>query len=105
MVRQAPGLLRVRSGWRIPGGDWWVFALVCLWALPEMVGSWFGQAVGRWTQVGYVGAVAFAAIVDRLVYGSLWAPPLGLLVLLLFVYVVASAGVSFLVAAVAATPG
>jgi hypothetical protein len=46
-----------------------------------------------------------AAICDRLVYGSLWGPPLGSLVLLLILYVLGHAGLSLFVSAVAATPG
>jgi len=105
LIRQAPQILAARSGWNIPRGSWWVGAILCILALPMLVNIGFGRRWGRWPQVVYVLLLCAAALVDWLAYASLWAPPLGSVVLLLFLYVFAHAGLSFLVAGVAATPG
>ena len=105
LVHQAPGFFKAQTGWHIPGGDWWVAALACLWVLPGMVDNLLGRALGRWTLATYVTFLGVAVALDRLADGVLWAPPLALLILLLFIYVMGTAGLSFLIAAVAGTPG
>ena len=105
LIRQAPQILAARSGWNIPRGNWWVGAILCILALPMVFNTGFGRRWGRWPQVVYVLLLCGAALWDRLAYGSLWAPPLGSVVLLLFLYVVGHAGLSLLIAGVAATPG
>ncbi|MGH9534234.1 MAG: hypothetical protein ACRD2E_05195 [Terriglobales bacterium] len=67
--------------------------------------SRFGRALGARPQVVFVILAALAAGWDRVAYGSLWAAPLGCLLLCLFLYVLGYAGLSFLVAGAAATPG
>jgi len=104
-IRQAPQILALRSGWNIPRGNWWVGAILCILALPMLVNTGFSRRWGRWPQVVYLLLLCGAALCDWLAYGSLWAPPLGFIVLLLFLYVFAHVGLSFLVAGVAATPG
>ncbi|HEV2386282.1 MAG TPA: hypothetical protein VGS20_03405 [Candidatus Acidoferrales bacterium] len=105
LARHAREFLAAQPGWRVPGGDWWVAALFCFWALPEVVNSGFSRRWGRWPQGVFAALVAMAAAWDRLAYGILWAPPLALLVYLLLFYVCAHAAVSFAAAAIAATPG
>ena len=105
LIRQAPQILAARSGWNIPRGNWWVGAILCILALPMVFNTGFGRRWGRWPQVVYVLLLCGAALWDWLAYGSLWAPPLGFIVLLLFLYVFGHTGLSFLVAGVAATPG
>ena len=105
LIRQAPHIVAARSGWSIPRGSWWVGAIVCIVALPSIVNSGLGRRWGAWPQVIYVLLLCGAALWDLLAYGSLWAPPLGSLVLLLFLYVFGHAGLSFLIGGVAATPG
>jgi hypothetical protein len=99
------GFLAARSGWEIPGGDWWAGALVCIWALPLLVNSGFGHRWGRGVRGVYLVLIGAALIWDRTVHGGVWALPLAVLVLLLIVYVLAHAGISYIVAAIAATPG
>lgn len=91
--------------WRIPGGGWWVVALVCLWALPMMIDSGFGCRWGHWVQPAFVILLIAAAAWDRMAEGSLWAAPIALLCLVLMLYVIGHAGLSFLVSGIAATPG
>ena len=105
LIRQAPHIVAARSGWSVPRGSWWVGAIVCLVALPSIVNSGFGRRWDAWPQMVYVLLLCGAAVWDLLTYGSLWAPPLGSLVLLLFLYVFGHAGLSFLIAGIAATPG
>ncbi|HUX85431.1 MAG TPA: hypothetical protein VMW65_00380, partial [Chloroflexota bacterium] len=92
LLRQAPEFLGARRGWQIPGGDWWVAAAICLYALPGMIDDLFGYRFGRWTQAGYLSLLVAAIALDWLAYGLVWAPPLSLLVLALFVYVLVTAG-------------
>jgi hypothetical protein len=105
LIRQAPLIVAARSGWSVPRGGWWVVAILCILTLPMVVNTGFGRRWGRWPQVIYVLLLFGAALWDWLAYGSLWAPPLGFVVLLLFLYVFAHVGLSFLVAGIAATPG
>ena len=93
------------AGSGIPSGDWWVVALGCLLALPFLVNNGFGGKWGEWVRAGYLALIAAATSWDRMAHGGLWAAPLAWLVLLLTLYVFAHAGVSCLVAAIAATPG
>jgi hypothetical protein len=104
-IRQAPHILAARSGWSVPRGSWWVGAILFILALPWVVNTGFGRRWGAWPQLIYVLLLCGAALWDLLAYGSLWAPPLGSVVLLLFLYMFGHAGLSFLIAGVAATPG
>lgn len=99
------GFLAARTGWRIPGGDWWVAALACAFVLPRLVNSGFGSKWGEWVRGVYLAFIGAAILWDRTAHDGLWAAPLAWLVLLLILYVFAHASVSFLVAGVAATPG
>jgi len=105
LIREAPHILAARSGWSVPRGSWWVGAIVLILALPSVVNGGFGRRWGAWPQLIYVLLLCGAALWDRLAYKSLWAPPLGSLILLLFLYVLGHAGLSFVVAGIAATPG
>lgn len=104
-MRQAPHILAARTGWIVPRGSWWVGAILFILALPWVVNTGFGRRWGAWPQVVYVLLLCGAALWDWLAYGSLWAPPLGSVVLLLFLYMFGHAGLSFLIAGVAATSG
>ncbi|HYS53460.1 MAG TPA: hypothetical protein VER58_06830 [Thermoanaerobaculia bacterium] len=99
------GFLAGRAGWSVPGGDWWVAALICLWVLPTVVNGGFGGKWGEWARGVYIILAGAAIFWDRIAHGGLWAAPLAWLVLLLILYVLAHSGISFLVAGIAATPG
>ena len=102
---QPQGFLASQRGWSVPGGTWWVGAIACFLALSVVVNSGFSRHWGAWPQAAFLFLAAGAIVWDRQAYGSLWAMPLAFLVLLLITYVLAHAGISFLVAAFAATPG
>ncbi len=105
VIRQTPAFLAVETRWRIPGGEWWIAAIGCFWALPRVVNDGLGRAWGHRPQWVYLAMVLVAAGSDLLIYKALWAKPLGMLVLLMVLYVFGFAGISFLVAALAAVPG
>lgn len=105
LVLQVRQFLAPLPAWQIPRGDWWVVALGCLFALPMIVDSGFGRRWGRSLQLTFVALFMATGTWDRLVYGRLWAVPFALVSLVLIIYVFAHAGVSFLVSALAATPG
>ena len=105
LIAQAPHILAARSGWSVPRGSWWVGAIICFLALPAIVNSGFSRRWGAWPQVIYILLLCAAADWDLVAYRSLWAPPLGSVVLLLFLYVYGHAGLSFLIAGIAGTPG
>lgn len=102
---QGQGFLTAEHGWQVPGGDWWLAALVCLWALPRLINSGFSRNWGGWPRVGFLVLAAGTVAWDWLGYGRFWATPLAILVVILVGYVMVHAGVSFLVAGAAATPG
>lgn len=102
---QAHDFLATQTGWCVPGGDWWLAALACVWALPTIINSGFSRVWGGWPRVAFLVLAGGATAWDWLAYGAFWARPLALLVFVLFMYVFAHAGVSYLVAGFAATPG
>jgi small-conductance mechanosensitive channel len=102
---QARDFLARQTGWRVPGGAWWIAAILCFLALPTIINSGFSRDWDGWPQVAFLVLAGGAIAWDWLAYGALWAWPLALLVLMLVTYVFAHAGVSYLVAAFAATPG
>ena len=97
--------LATRPGWSIPAGGWWVGAILCFFALPLIINSGFSRHWGAWPQLAFLMLAGGAALWDWLAHGSFWAWPLASLVLLLVGYVLAHAGISYLVAGLAATPG
>lgn len=105
VARNARGFLVEQQGWHTPGGDWWIVAAICLLALSGIVNDGFSRQWGRRPSVAFLALLVAAAAWDRIAYGALWAAPLGFLVLLLILYVFGHAGLSFLAAAAAATPG
>lgn len=105
VMAQPGGFFAARPGWSVPGGDWWVVALGCLIALPTLMNSGYSSKWGEWVRGGYLVVAGVAILYDKVEYRSFWAAPLAWLVLLLILYLFGHAGVSFLVAGVAATPG
>jgi hypothetical protein len=94
-----------RPGWSIPQGNWWTAALICLLALGLVVNRGFSRNWGMRPQLIFLCLAAAAILWDRLAYAALWAAPLAVLTVLLIAYVLAHAGISYIVAAMAATPG
>lgn len=83
----------------------WFGVAASFYFLAEVVNAGFNRAWGRWPQL-VVGLLALAAMLfDLALYGSVWGPPLGLLVFLLLVYVSGHLALSFIAAGISATPG
>ena len=99
------GFTQVREGSETPGGTWYIGLFFAVYLLPHMIDRGFTLQRGRRSQIVF-GLLALAAVVfDLTYYGSLWAPPLGWLVLLTTVLVLGHLGISFIVAGLFATPG
>ncbi len=105
VLQSASGFLVAQKGWSVPGGDLWFAAIGCFLVLPRVINDSFGFRWGRRLQIIFLGLAAVAAAVDLAIYKVVWAAPLGLAVVLLVLCVIGFAGMSFVVAAVAAVPG
>jgi len=99
------GFTRVREGWERPGGTWYIGLFFAVYLLPHMIDRGFTLERGRRSRIVF-GLLALAAVVfDLTYYRSLWAPPLGWLVLSTTVLVLGHLGISFIGAGLFATPG
>ena len=106
VLQNYTGIVRLREGWDIPTGIFfWLGAAWCFFLLPHMIDRGFTRTWGPWTQLVFIIIVLGAAAFDFWHYGSLWGPPLGLLVFLLMAYVFGHLGLSYIVAGIFATPG
>lgn len=105
ILRGSHGFIARATGWRLPGGDWWVVAVAGFVYLPRIFRNGFQRRWGAKPQAAALAALAAAAVWDRAAYHALWAPPLAILVLALIVFFLVYAGVAFLAAGAAATPG
>ena len=99
------GLLALRQGWDVPQGTWWIGAALCFYFLSNVVNRGFTRAWRWWPQLIFGLLALLAVVFDFWYYGSLWGPPLGLLLFLLMAYVLGHLGLSFLLAGVLGTPG
>ena len=76
-----------------------------LWLLPPVVNLGFGRSWKNWSRTVVLLLCAGAILVDLLVYGQVWGPPLGAVIYAVTVYTFAHLGLSFVLATVLATPG
>ncbi len=104
-LRHYEAFTRARPGWEMPGGTWWIAPLLILYLLPHVFDVGLGLRWGARSQIGFGVLAAAAAAVDYLLYGSLWGPPLGWFLMVSSLLVLGHLAISFLVQAVAATPG
>ena len=78
---------------------------VALWLLPPVVNLGFGRSWKNQPRMVVLLACAGAILVDLVLYGQVWGPPLGVVVYAVTVYTFAHLGLSFILATVLATPG
>jgi hypothetical protein len=83
----------------------WIGVAITLWLLPEVVNVGWSRNWGHWPQVVVLLLALAAAVLDHVVYGRLWAPPLGAVVFALLAYTTLHLGLSFILAALFAVPG
>jgi hypothetical protein len=102
----------IRYGWDVlvdatppSTWEWWAFMALGFWLLPYVVNIGFTRSWRRKPQIVLAIALALGVVVDLVLYGTWWAPPLGALVWVWLVYFSAHLGGSFLVSALIATPG
>lgn len=83
---------------------WATLALV-LWLLPPVVNIGFGVSWGAWPRRVAIGAIIAGMAMSQSFYDQPWSPALGWLVVAVMLYTLAHLGVSFVLAALLATPG
>ncbi|MFQ5678259.1 MAG: hypothetical protein ACE5HP_02230 [Gemmatimonadota bacterium] len=119
LVRLAMGGLLLWSlyalltiGWprlvaKAPPGEWnwWLYMVLAFWATPYVVNIGLTKSWRRRPQHVLLAAGGLAVLVDMVLYGSWWAPPLGAVTWIWLVYFSAHLGISFLLSALIATPG
>ncbi len=105
-------LYTLLSGWSglvdtTPPGriDLWLFVVFAFWVTPYVVNIGFTQNWRRAPQVALAVLAAVALVIDLVLYGTWWAPPLGFLIWIWLVYLSAHLGISFVLSALVATPG
>ncbi|MFQ5523444.1 MAG: hypothetical protein ACE5F5_07685 [Acidimicrobiia bacterium] len=97
--------LEAPPGHRSPAPLFLVVAAIAVYILPDITRVTFRRRWGRKPIMVGAAVVVVLAIVDLVVYGRLYAPPLAWYLFLLVEVVFAIAAVSLLVAAVLAVPG
>ncbi len=88
---------------RHPG--WWIGIILALYVFSNVVNIGLTRHWGRWPQIVVVLFAVLAAVFNFFFSGEIWAPALGIPVLLWLIYVYGHLGISFVIAAALATPG
>jgi hypothetical protein len=83
----------------------WVFVLIALQITPYVVNIGLGKNWRRKPQFFVVAMSGILLVVDFIVFGTAWAPPLGLFLGLWLMYFSGHLGLSFVVSALLSTPG
>ena len=96
---------RVREGWETPRGTWWFPVLLMFFLVPHALNLGLDLRLNWISQAAYPGLLVAAAALNFAFYGSLWGPVLGWFLIISGLLVFGQLTISFLVAAVAATPG
>ncbi len=85
--------------------EWWLFIILAFWLTPYVINIGLTKNWRRAPQVVVAVLAALALAIDLAVYGTWWAPPVGLFVLAWLAYFSAHLGISFVLSALLATPG
>jgi hypothetical protein len=80
-------------------------AAIAFWLLPDVVNIGFNIRGGRRSQIIFLWLAAIAIVADLVFFGSIWAAPLGWLVLGMSVFALGYLGISHVLAALIGTPG
>ena len=84
---------------------WWFGVLVGAYVFSYVVNIGFSLDLGRWPQYVVVASVVGLLAWGQLAHGQAWTQPLGWLLVAWLIYTFAHLGISFVLAAVLATPG
>ena len=99
------GLVRVRPGWEMPAGTWWLAVLLIFYLLPHLVDAGLGFRLGNVSRYAFGGLLVAAAALNFALYGSLWGPALGGFLSVMSILVFSHLAIAFLVQGLFATPG
>ena len=99
------GYTRIREGWETPRGTWWFPIILMIYLMPHATDLGLGFRLGWFSRAGYVALLAMAAVFNFVFYGSLWGPVLGWFLIVTGLFVFGQLTISFLAAALFATPG
>ncbi len=84
----------------------WFMILMGLYVFPDVVNIGFSKAWKRFHLLtGLVALAGVAALISWATYGSVFGPPLGIVVSIWLLYTFGHLGISFLLATLLATPG
>ena len=84
---------------------WYLAIAVGLWVTPSVLNVGLSRRWGDRPRFVVVALLGATIALDLAVYGTIWAPPLGIVLLVWLIPVLAYLGSSFLLAAAVATPG
>ncbi len=83
----------------------WLWAIAALYLFSYVINIGFGRSWGRWPQFAVIACALAASITSYLAYNSFWGPPLAWFIIVWLTYVYAHLALSFVLAAILATPG
>ena len=101
----------ISSGYRLGGHPnpsdllAWVALVYVAWALPEIVNLGFRVHWGPWPRYAFLSLLLLGGAVDLALGGGLPGPVFGLVFFATLAYAFGHLGLSFLVAAIVASPG
>ncbi len=83
----------------------WLWAIPALYLFSYVVNIGFGKSWGRWPQYVVIVCALAASIISYVTYFSFWGLPLAWFIIIWLSYVYVHLGLSFVLAAILATPG
>ena len=89
----------------VPHGGWWIGIAIALMVAPYVINIGWGRNWRGIPRLVVIVVIVAGTIVSQLIAGTWWSAPLGWVVLAWYVYTLSHLGISFILAAVLATPG
>jgi hypothetical protein len=83
----------------------WLFVLIALQITPYVVNIGFRKDWKRWPQIFVLASAGGLIVIDLIVFGRIWAPPLATFIWAWLIHFTRHLGASFVLSAVLATPG
>ena len=83
----------------------WLSGALGIMVTPYVINIGFSQNWKHWPRVWVVIIAILLIAINVVVYGTWWAPPLGIFALAWFIYWAGHLGISFVLAAIITTPG